>query len=223
MGMAALPGCGSTKPRVAAPPAATLPASREHDFLEGPVRRLRSRTLEFPIELGLPSKDSWRVSDGPTWLVATHSASASLLAVRTWRADRLVRRDACGAQARLARPSLPIIRDDAVLERRALAAPSGFDTELVVGVEPTAQGIAGYALAVGASVGRCYVASFTTQVSGKNAEQEVATRLGLAVDRVLSGVRLRSVDERAPRHRLIYSPTGASSPAVRPTPQPPVH
>jgi hypothetical protein len=158
------------------------------------------------------------VSDGPTWLVAAHPASTSLLAVRTWRADRLVRRAECESQARLARPSLPIVRDDAVLERRALSAPAGFDTELVVGVEPIAGGISGYALAIGASVGSCYVAVFTTAVNGTFAEQEVATRLGLAVDRILSGVRLRSVDERAVRHRLIYSPRATPAPAPAPTP-----
>jgi hypothetical protein len=118
----------------------------------------------------------------------------------------LVRRSECEAQARLARPSLPIVRDDAVLERRALSAPAGFDTQLVVGVEPTPQGLSGYALAIGAGVGRCYAAVFTTSANGTLAEQELATRLGLAVDRILSRVRERSVDERAVRHRLIYSP-----------------
>jgi hypothetical protein len=190
-------------------------AAGQHDFPDGPSRRVRSRSLEFPIELSLPSKDTWQVSDGPTWLVAAHPASSSLLALRTWRADRLVRRSECEAQARLVRPSLPIVRDEAVLERRALRAPGDFDTELVVGVEPTAQGLSGYALVFGAGVGSCYAAVFTTAVSGSLAEQEVATRLGLAVDRILSGVRLRSVDERAVRHRLIYSPRATSKPPAR--------
>jgi len=204
--------------RPAALARSTAPVAGAHDFLDGPARRVRSRALEFPIELSLPSKESWQVSDGPTWLVAAHPASASLLAVRTWRADRLVRRSECEAQARLARPSLPIVRDDAVLERRTLSAPLGLDTELVVGVEPTASGLSGYALAIGASVGRCYVAVFTTAVSGAFAEQEVAKRLGLVVDRILSGVRLRSVDERAVRHRLVYTPRATPAPAVPPTP-----
>jgi hypothetical protein len=207
--LAALPGCAAAPARTAEPAKPLARAAGEHDFPDGPARRLRSRALEFPLELNLPSKDTWQVSDGPIWLVAAHPASSSLLAVRTWRADRLVRRSECEAQARLARPSLPIVRDDAVLERRALLAPAGFDTELVVGVEPSADGLTGYALAFGASVGSCYAVVFTTAVSGSLAEQEVATRLGLAVDRILSGVRLRSVDERAVRHRLIYSPRGA--------------
>jgi hypothetical protein len=116
---------------------------------------------------------------------------------------------------------LPVVHDDSLLERRSLGAPSGFDTELVVGVEPTAQGLFGYALAIGASVGHCYTAVFTTAVAGSVAEREVATRLGLAVDRILSGVRVRSVDERAVRHRLVYGTRATSAPAPHSTPPPP--
>ena len=209
LGLAALrvAGCASApnrdpNPGVPAPNA----SAGAHAFLEAPTRRVRSRRLEFPVELNLPDKEAWHLSDGPSWLVAAHPASKSLLAVRTWRADRLVRRSECEAQARLARPSLPVVRDDAVLERRALRAPADFDTELVVGVEPSAPGLSGYALVFGASPGRCYAALFSTAVSGAHAEEEVAARLGLAVDRILSGIRLRSVDERGVRRRLIYTP-----------------
>ncbi|MEO6603442.1 MAG: hypothetical protein ABIQ16_26400 [Polyangiaceae bacterium] len=210
----AVPACASAPARRAGPAKPIAHTAGVHDFPDGPTRRVRSRTLEFPIELSLPSRDTWQLSDGPTWLVAAHAASSSLLAVRTWRADRLVRRSECEAQARLVRPSVPIVRDDAVLERRALGAPASFDTELVVGVEPTAEGLSGYALAFGAGVGSCFAAVFTTAVSGSLAEQEVATRLGLAVDRILSGVRLRSVDERAVRHRLISSPRTTKAPGA---------
>ncbi|MET0794695.1 MAG: hypothetical protein ABW061_24465 [Polyangiaceae bacterium] len=215
---AALSACASAPaPANSPPPAAGVDGGR--GFLDGPARRVRSRALEFPIELNLPSKEAWQLSDGPSWFVAAHPASASLLAVRTWRADRLVRRSECEAQARLARSSLPIVREEALLERRALRAPADFDTELVVGVEPNAPGISGYAIAIGASVGRCYAAVFTTQVSGAHAELEVAARLGLAVDRILSGVRLRSVDERAVRRRLISTPRTPASPRSAPAPQ----
>ena len=154
----------------------------------------------------LPDKASWRISDGPTWLEAEHSPSSSKLALRTWRAERLVRRTDCAAQARLARPTLPIVRDEAVLEQRAFAAPQGFDSELVVGVEPSAAGVAGYAFVFGATVGYCYAAVFTTTASGSGAEQEVAARLGIAVDRIFSSVHTRSVDDRAARRRLVVTP-----------------
>jgi len=165
--------------------------------------------LDFPIELSLPDKQGWSITEGPTWLVADHASTSSRLAVRTWRAERMVQRAECEAQARLGRPTIPIVRDEAVVDRHALSAPADFDDELVVGVEPDALGISGYALVFGASVGRCYAAIFTTSVRGKDAELEVAARLGLAVDRILSRVRMRSVDERAPRRRLIVTPKTA--------------
>jgi hypothetical protein len=167
---------------------------------------VRSHALDFPIELSVPNKSSWQIADGPTWLVLRHAPTSSELALRTWRADRLVRRNDCETQARLARPAIPVVHDESVVDRRPFAKPADFDIELVVGVEPSAQGISGYAIAFGASVGRCYAAVFTTQVSGSGAEQEVATRLGVAVDRILSGVRVRSVDERAPRRHLLATP-----------------
>jgi hypothetical protein len=176
------------------------------DFLAGSPGRVRSRELDFPIELTLPDKQAWRIAEGPAWLLADHGPSSSQLALRTWRADRVVRRADCEAQARLARPAIPIVHDEAVVDRRPLSAPAGFDGELTVGVEPSALGISGYALVFGSSIGRCYAAIFTTRVSGEDAELRVAARLGLVVDRVLSLVRVRSVDERAPRRHVVVSP-----------------
>ena len=187
--------------------------ARDH-FPDGPALRVRSRELDFPIELKLPSKPSWQIADGPTWLVLRHTQTSSELAVRTWRAERLVRRSDCEAQARLGRASIPIVHDEAVIDRRTLATPSDFDTELSVGVEPTTQGLSGYAIAIGASVGRCYAAVFTTRVSGNGAEQEVAARLGIVVDQIFNSVRLRSVDERAVRHRILVTPAVPAAPAT---------
>jgi hypothetical protein len=188
------------------PPAAHFP--------DGAALRVRSRELDFPIELELPSKQSWQIMDGPNWLVLRHTQTSSELAVRTWRAERLVRRSDCEAQARLARVSIPIVHDEALIEQRPIAAPSDFDTQLAVGVEPTVHGLLGYAIAIGASVGRCYAAVFTTNVSGLGAEQEIAARLGIAVDRILNSVRLRSVDERGVRHRLLVTPAPSAAPAT---------
>jgi len=198
-------GCGSARPTLAEP-RASASSALPSGFLDGPARRVRSRKLDFPIELVLPSKDSWQIAEGPSWWVADHAPSASQLALRTWRADRLVRRAECEAEARLSRPAIPVLHDEALVERRPLSAPANFDVELVVGVEPNARGLSGYAWVVGASVGRCYAALFTTAASGKDAELEVAARLGLVVDRILSRVRVRSVDERAPRRHLVVTP-----------------
>jgi hypothetical protein len=178
-------------------------------FLDGPAARVRSHTLDFPIELSLPDKGSWQIAEGPSWFLADHRSSSSELALRTWRAERVVRRAECEAQARLARPAIPIVHEEAVVERRALSVPADFDSELVVGVEPSELGLSGYALVFGADVGRCYAAIFTTKVNGKDAELEVAARLALVVDRILKVVRVRSVDERAPRRHLVVTPKAA--------------
>lgn len=173
---------------------------------EAKSERVRSRSLPLPLELRLPTKSEWRIADGPLWLEAEHAPSASKLAVRTWRSDRIVRRSECEADARLARPSIPPLHEESIVDRRAFAAPAGFDSELVVGVEPSPLGVRGYATVFGASIGFCYAAVFTTTASGGSAEQEVAARLGVAVDEILSGVRARSVDDRAVRRRLVSTP-----------------
>jgi hypothetical protein len=208
LGPLAIAGCTAPEQKPPAPPGQATPLLPS-GFLDGKASRVRSHVLDFPIELALPDKASWQIAEGPTWLVADHRASSSRLALRTWRADRLVRRAECEAQARLVRPTIPIVHEEAVVDRYQLSAPADFDSQLVLGVEPSALGISGYALVIGAGVGRCYAAVFTTSVSGKDAELEVATRLGLVADRVLSHVRVLRVDERAPRRHLVVTPKAA--------------
>jgi hypothetical protein len=187
------------------------PAASQPHFPDARSVRVRSRTLDLPIEVMLPERASWRVTDGPTWLEAEQRESSSTLALRTWRAERLVRRSDCAAQARLARPTIPIASEESIVDQRSFAAPAGFDSELVVGVEPSGGGVMGYAIVFGASVGYCYAALFTTTASGSGADQEVAARLGVAVDGILSGVRARSIDERAVRRRLVVTPAAPPS------------
>jgi hypothetical protein len=181
--------------------------------LEAKSERVRSRSLDLPLELVLPDKANWHIADGPIWLEAEHAMSSSRLALRTWRAERLVSRADCAAQARLARPTIPTAGDESVIDKRAFASPAGFDAELLVGVQPSAEGIQGFAIVFGASVGFCYVAVFTTTASGAAAEQVVAARLGGAVDRVLASVRTRTVDARAVRRRLVVTPKSAGDEA----------
>jgi len=201
-----LVGCAAQPARVprSAPP--NTPVQSSPHLPEAKSERVRSRTLALPLELRLPAKSEWRISDGPLWLEAEHAPSVSKLALRTWRTERITPRSECEADARLGRPSIPSVREESVVERRAFAAPAGFDSELVVGVEPTPLGVQGYALVFGANVGFCYAAVFTTTAAGGNAEREVAARLGVAVDDILSSVRTRSVDDRAPRRRLVSTP-----------------
>jgi hypothetical protein len=207
--LVAATACTSAPVKVASAPQNAVPAVASSRFPDAKSERVRSRSLDAPIELMLPDKASWSVVDGPTWLEAENEASASSFAFRTWRAERLVRRSDCESRARLARRAIPIVHDESIIDQRAFAAPSGFDSALVVGVEPSARGVSGYAIVFGASVGYCYAAVFTTSVEGVGADEEVARRLGVAVDRVLSSVRTRGVDERVVRHRLIATPNPA--------------
>jgi hypothetical protein len=187
-------------------PAVPLEPRSSSGFPDAALGRVRSHVLDFPLEFTLPGTASWQIVEGPSWVVADHRPSSSQLALRTWRADRVLRRADCEAQARLGRAAIPIVHDDAVVERRGFSAPAEFDNELVLGVESSAHGLTGYALVIGASVGRCYAAVFITRVRGQAAEVEVAARLGQVVDRVLSHVRVLGVDERVPRRHLVVTP-----------------
>jgi hypothetical protein len=201
----ALAGCASptVNARPVAPPPVTPPAA---NFADGDLGRLYTRSLEFPVELSLPDRKSWAIADGPNWFVATQSSSRSVLSLRTWRAARLVRRADCIAEAKLGRPGIPVLDDDSLVERRPINAPPGFDSELQVGVTVQPDGVHGYALVFGANVGRCYAAVFDTTTEGQGADAEVARRLRSMVDDVFEHVRLRGVDERAVRHRLVSTP-----------------
>ena len=201
--------CSGTPIKAPALAASGVPTAPVPGFPEARSEHVRSRKLDLPIELMLPDKGAWLVTEGPSWLEAEHRQSSSKFAFRTWRAERLVRRADCAAQARLTRPTIPIVSDESIIDQRPFAAPAGFDSELVVGVGPSAQGVVGYALVFGASVGFCYAALFTTTAGGGGAEQDVASRLGIAVDRVLSSVRTRTVADRAVRRHLVATPIAA--------------
>ncbi|HWZ88856.1 MAG TPA: hypothetical protein VNW92_08395 [Polyangiaceae bacterium] len=207
--LAVFTACSAAPAKTPSQAGGRQPVASGPHFPDAKAERVRSRSLDFPVELMLPEKARWRITDGPSWLEAEQLESSSRFAWRTWRAERLVRRSDCAAQARLVRPTIPSASDESVVDQRPFAAPPGFDSELVVGVEPTKLGVSGYAIVFGASVGYCYAAVFTTTASGAGAEQEVATRLGVAVDRVLSSVRTRSIDERAVRRRLVVTPKAA--------------
>jgi hypothetical protein len=78
-----------------------------------------------------------------------------------------------------------------------LAAPRGFTGSLVVGVEPVPSGATyGYAFAVGAAVGRCFVLAFDTRAEGAGAPAAIGERLRAAADWIAPSVKLREIDER---------------------------
>jgi len=189
-------GCGGVAPSARPPPPANVvtPAVAEafdRDWAERTIWRV-------PARVSLPEARAWRASTSGTFTVLEHARTHSVLALRVTLAPRLVRPEQCEAEARLARPSLPRPEPSSIVEQRALAVPLGFDVRLVVGVEAAPGGVHGYALAVGAATGRCYVAAFETASFGPQAAEHVADRLAVVVSGVLETMSVPNSDRRVP-------------------------
>jgi hypothetical protein len=163
-----------------APPEPTPPA-----FAAGAWGTFRSE--RFGLRLPLPEGHAWRIDDhaGP-WLSATHAPSGSTLLVRSWTEDGRATRVRCEERARLWR-ALPDRAGADVVQERSLAAPDGFDTQLVVAIVPGKPGapIAAFALAFGAHTHRCFAWAYTTSATGPGAERVVGERLAAMVERSL--------------------------------------
>jgi hypothetical protein len=152
---------------------------------------------ELPGVIALYDPGGWKGARGGSFVVLEHERTRSSLSIRVSRAARLVRPSDCEAEARLLRPSLPRADPDVIVEERPLDAPRDFSGTLVLGVEPRAHSaLRGFALAVGAAVGRCYVLSYETIADGPDAASLVADRLRAAAERLVPSVRLYGVDQR---------------------------
>jgi hypothetical protein len=172
---------------------ATLPPAETFD------RDWAERTIwRVPVRVALPEARAWRASTSGTFTLLAHPRTQSSLALRVTLAPRLVRPEECEAEARLARPSLPRPEPSTIVEQRVLQVPSGFDVRLTVGVEAEPGGVHGYALAVGAATGRCYVAAFETTSFGPKAAERVADRLAVVVSGVLETMTVPNSERRVP-------------------------
>jgi hypothetical protein len=184
-------------PAPPAPPAPTPPAAPPPAFGTGAAGTFRSE--RFALRLPLPDGSAWRIDDhqGP-WLTATHVASASTLLVRSWTEDGRATRARCEERARLWR-KLPERAGADIMQERAIDAPAGFDTQLLVGVVPSKPGapISAFALALGAHAHRCFVWLYTTTAEGPGAEKVVGERLATMVEASLGKVTMES--DLAPR------------------------
>lgn len=189
------PGPPANAAPAAPPPSAstTTPATSN---LEGPLEAVFGPRAGLSVEL--PTASSWSAEDSERWLVLSHPASASKLALRTWRAARRVRVEECESQTRLWRPDVPVVEGDTVIDQRTLTSPSGFSgrmTALARATEGDAA-IEGWVLAFGVTIGRCFAAVFQTRGAGPGAEAAVANRLATITDRVLTSVQEHGVDSR---------------------------
>lgn len=153
----------------------------------------------IPARVTLPDARGWHAKRTGSFVALEHHASESALLLRVWRAPRLVKPAECEAEARLARPSLPAVDPALRIEERRLGAPAGFDVRLVVGVQPGSGGsVRGTALAIGAGIGRCYLALYETHAEGPHAAEQVATRLGALVEGTFESIELENAERRVP-------------------------
>lgn len=159
---------------------------------------------EMPLEIALPGGDRWRESQSGSFARLEDARTRSRLMIRLWRAARLVQPAACEAEARLARPDLPVVDASALIEERALTAPAGFHGVLRVSAVPAGVGqVKGVVMAVGAAVGRCYFAVLETRAEGADAPETIAERLAVMVSSTFEAVRIVEVEER-----VITTPRG---------------
>lgn len=187
-------------------PATVAPA----DLASGPWGEHRSR--RFNLRLPLPDRPSWQIDDqSSAFLWARHPTAETELWARVWREVEPTNRQRCEAGARASR-SLPEREGAEIIEETYVPAPKGFDTMVTVALLPSRidQPLAGFALAFGSNVRRCFAYAVITRAIGKGAEQLVATRLATMVELSLYNVELE--DDREPSIRRDPGPTRGTEP-----------
>ncbi|MFT3774747.1 MAG: hypothetical protein QM820_56070 [Minicystis sp.] len=109
--------------------------------------------------------------------------------MRSWAEDGRANRERCEERARLWQ-KLPERAGAEILQDRAVDAPAGFDTRLLVGLVAGKPGapITAFALAFGAGRHRCFVWAYTTSAAGPGAERSLGERLATMVEASLTKV-----------------------------------
>jgi hypothetical protein len=197
-------GCHDSKPPETPPPrrAPAVPPGGDgavsRDTLPGEFRKVELRAV--PAVVALPDPASWRAAREGSFVVLAQRATNSRIVLRVWKAARLVRPAECEAEARLHRPTLPKTDPTTLLDERSISAPRDYDVRLFVGVHEAAQRrVHGYALAVGAAVGRCYLGVYETWADGPAAPERVADRLATMVPGFIETLSIESAE--VPVHR----------------------
>jgi hypothetical protein len=177
-------------PAVTAPvvPAKTAPASFSDDAR--PLPRYHSKRLA--LELPLPDGQRWRIDDhSRPELVATHTGTRSRVVVAVFRTSDLVGRAQCEelarAQGLVPGGELQTLEDDVAMTQQT------FDTRIWVAVQPGGgpeRPLAGYVMAFGGFLRKCYAFAFSTDVDSAADEPVLAARLAYARARILGGMEL---------------------------------
>jgi hypothetical protein len=185
--------CAACEPRrppepPPAPPPAPIPAPPVFAGASGTFKSER-----FGLRLPLPEGSAWRIDDhAAPWLTATHAATASTLLVRSWTEDGRASIARCEERARLWK-ALPERLGAEVVQDRAIDAPAGYDTHLLVGLhashKPGAK-ITAFALAFGSHAHRCFAFAYTTEAEGPGAERALGERLAAMVEGSMAKVKV---------------------------------
>jgi hypothetical protein len=161
------------------------------------------------FSMPLPEDAGWKLDDSEdAWFVATHAATSTQVAARMLQTDGLANRARCEAHASEVR-KLPDREGAAVLDRRRVDLPDGFDTVLEVGLlaTPPGQPITGYAIAFGGWAKKCFAYVLTTSAKGKGAEEAVGDRLALFVERSFLHIKFSSsLGSAVPREKPQFGP-----------------
>jgi hypothetical protein len=193
------PGASATPAATSAPPVATVQAAPPPAGAEWATMRWTPYdSLAHGFSMPLPQDAAWKIEDvKDAWLVASHAPTSTVIVARMLSTDGLANRARCEARARNLRP-LPEREGAAIVEKRRVDLPGGFDTVLEVGLLPSEPGkpLTGYLLAFGGWSKRCFAYALTTSAKGKGAEEAVGDRLALFVER--SFLRLRFESDLTP-------------------------
>jgi hypothetical protein len=193
--------CGGRPPPPAAVPPPPVPVVSNPELPDRGWGAVVSQ--RFFVALPLPDAAAWSVDDrSGRWLSAAHLPTRSMIWVRSWREGSVVSHAKCEIAARTLRPDLFGPDESALVDRKSLGAPSGFDTELGFSVRRAGGALGGVVVAVGAKVRQCLVMAYATRAEGPGAEVALARRLAFVATRIFARAEGRSIDDRV-------APTGA--------------
>jgi hypothetical protein len=179
--------------RSVAAPVEPEPTAPRTVFAETDTRPLpRYHSKRLALSLPLPDGSHWRIDDhSRPELIATHAATRSRVVLAVFRTEDLVGRAQCEAMARdrklVPEGELHTLEDEVTVTQQA------FDTRVWVALQAGGAAdrpLAGYVLAFGGFLRKCYVFSFSTEVSGAAEEGELSARLAYARARILGGLEM---------------------------------
>jgi hypothetical protein len=182
--------CAAQRPVAAPVEAQAAPSAVFAESDTRPLPRFHSKRLALSVPL--PDGAHWRIDDhSQPELVATHAATRSRVAVAVFRTTELVGRSQCEAMAR-DRKLVPE-GDLHTLEDEVAVTQQEFDTRVWVAIRAGGgpdRPLAGYVMAFGGFLRKCYAFAFSTEVSGAADEGELSSRLAYARARILGGLEM---------------------------------